>query len=666
MAGLWRCRGGGIGGRLGVAERAKTPEGAPVRLEGPGRMEQVFDPYHVWLGIPPQEQPPNHYRLLGIALYESSADVIATAADRQMGHLRTFQSGKHSVLSQRLLNEVAAAKVCLLSPVKKAAYDEQLREHLQPSPPEESAPSPVDSSPWAHPVAAQDTSADSSQWAAILDDSSSLSRRERAGVRAGTSSHSARKRRTSLGPMIAVAISGALLVAGFLVWNASQRSGNPPQQAALAHPGQKNKNEQPRGRQDFDQSEAGGGQLIGETDNPPVQTEPNAPPGPPEDLLAKPGPTTPSQPIAPDPSQKPPIPDPQPAAPVTRPIFEKPTEPVEKPAVPSFDFSNEKPANKPAEPKKRLPVPDEAAQQKIAAQIGNIYNPGRAKTPAEKSRLAYQLLQAAKASKNQDERYVLLRQGRELAGQAGEVALALQAIEMTADFDIDLLEEKTTTLLAFADKAQSAEQIRASFDGARRVIAQSLSDGRYKAASDLANAVCRACQRSQGKEFRKKAIDQRDWVRAYCQRQEQRQEAEAKLKADPDDAGAHLLLGCYYCLDDDWRNALPHLAKASDAELRQLAQREFSPPSEPNEQMKLADAWWALAQARQGEERDSWLLRAGYWYDRAHPKLSSGLERLKAEKRLEELVEVHQRRATSRRLLQPDKDSAKDLWNDLF
>ena len=95
-------------------------------------MSQAFDPYHLWLGIPPAEQPPNHYRLLGIALLEGNADVIATAADRQMAHLRTFQSGKHSALSQRLLNEVAAAKVVLLTPAKKTVYDEQLRERLEP------------------------------------------------------------------------------------------------------------------------------------------------------------------------------------------------------------------------------------------------------------------------------------------------------------------------------------------------------------------------------------------------------------------------------------------------------------------------------------------------------------------------------------------------------
>ncbi|MGH7139002.1 MAG: hypothetical protein ACREHD_24920, partial [Pirellulales bacterium] len=86
-----------------------------------------FDSYHKWLGIPSAEQPPHHYRLLGIALFESDPDVIDGAADRQMAHVRTFQSGQHSALSQQILNELAAAKLCLLNPQKKAAYDALLR-----------------------------------------------------------------------------------------------------------------------------------------------------------------------------------------------------------------------------------------------------------------------------------------------------------------------------------------------------------------------------------------------------------------------------------------------------------------------------------------------------------------------------------------------------------
>lgn len=93
-------------------------------------MAETFDPYHKWLGIPSKEQPPNHYRLLGIRPFEDDPDVIESAADQRMGHLRTLQTGKHGKLSQRLLNEVAAAKVCLLRPDKRAAYDQRLRENL--------------------------------------------------------------------------------------------------------------------------------------------------------------------------------------------------------------------------------------------------------------------------------------------------------------------------------------------------------------------------------------------------------------------------------------------------------------------------------------------------------------------------------------------------------
>lgn len=47
-----------------------------------GFMADDFDPYRKWLGIVPKDQPPNHYRLLGIELFESDPDVIEGAADQ--------------------------------------------------------------------------------------------------------------------------------------------------------------------------------------------------------------------------------------------------------------------------------------------------------------------------------------------------------------------------------------------------------------------------------------------------------------------------------------------------------------------------------------------------------------------------------------------------------
>ncbi|HVA46132.1 MAG TPA: hypothetical protein VNH11_07135 [Pirellulales bacterium] len=88
--------------------------------------ETGFDSYHKWLGIPAWEQPPNHYRLLGLTNFESDPDVIESAADQRMAHVRTFQSSVHSAQSQRLLNELAVAKLCLLNAERKYAYDTEL------------------------------------------------------------------------------------------------------------------------------------------------------------------------------------------------------------------------------------------------------------------------------------------------------------------------------------------------------------------------------------------------------------------------------------------------------------------------------------------------------------------------------------------------------------
>ena len=129
-------RGGHNGIEAAVRPRIETGPGCrrgsgnawPVHWGGP--CMAGFDPYRKWLGIPPNEQPPNHYRLLGIGLFESDPDVIPNASDRQMFHVRTFQSGGYAEIAQFILNELSAARVCLLDPQRKAEYDHWLRQTL--------------------------------------------------------------------------------------------------------------------------------------------------------------------------------------------------------------------------------------------------------------------------------------------------------------------------------------------------------------------------------------------------------------------------------------------------------------------------------------------------------------------------------------------------------
>lgn len=92
-------------------------------------MKQIddYDAYHLWLGIPPEEQPPSHYRLLGLRLFEQNIEVIRNAADRQRTHVKRLGVNQYQQRGQELLNEIEAAKICLLRPEKREIYDEQLR-----------------------------------------------------------------------------------------------------------------------------------------------------------------------------------------------------------------------------------------------------------------------------------------------------------------------------------------------------------------------------------------------------------------------------------------------------------------------------------------------------------------------------------------------------------
>ena len=90
----------------------------------------TFNPYYKWLGIPPSEQPPNHYRLLGISAFEDDPEVIDRAADGRMIFLRQNQNGPNARSSQMLLNEISAARVCLLDANAKQQYDANLRAKL--------------------------------------------------------------------------------------------------------------------------------------------------------------------------------------------------------------------------------------------------------------------------------------------------------------------------------------------------------------------------------------------------------------------------------------------------------------------------------------------------------------------------------------------------------
>ena len=81
-----------------------------------------FDPYHAWLGIPPQERPISYYRLLGLRPFESNPQVIEAAVDQRLAFLRTKTTGPQASYAEQLINQIVQARLTLLDPVRKQAY----------------------------------------------------------------------------------------------------------------------------------------------------------------------------------------------------------------------------------------------------------------------------------------------------------------------------------------------------------------------------------------------------------------------------------------------------------------------------------------------------------------------------------------------------------------
>jgi hypothetical protein len=99
----------------------------------------MFDPYRKWLGIPEHLRPPTHYQLLGIPPDERDLDVIEAAVLRQSAFVRNFQAGAYAEEATRILNEIAAARLCLIDPKKRAKYDADLAKRQSPRPPSQSS-----------------------------------------------------------------------------------------------------------------------------------------------------------------------------------------------------------------------------------------------------------------------------------------------------------------------------------------------------------------------------------------------------------------------------------------------------------------------------------------------------------------------------------------------
>ncbi len=89
-------------------------------------MGKEIDVYRDWLGIEETERPLNHYRLLRLKKFEDNVGKIRAHYRKMNAHVRKYGAGEYGPQSQRLLNELAKAMLCLTDAKRKREYDASL------------------------------------------------------------------------------------------------------------------------------------------------------------------------------------------------------------------------------------------------------------------------------------------------------------------------------------------------------------------------------------------------------------------------------------------------------------------------------------------------------------------------------------------------------------
>jgi len=586
-------------------------------------MSDAFDPYFKWLGIPKGDQPPHGYRLLGIELFESDADVISNAADGRMAQVKSFQMGKFAPVSQKLLNEIAAAKVCLLNPEKKAEYDRLLRARLQQKNAAASASTqgPEIEEPEVEEagVAAEEGIAG----LAFLDEAVAAKRK---------ATRPTRKRKPR--PWLIVTGVGAAAIAilvGVAIYLSMGGEGTPanPQTASAA-----DRDRLAEAKKAGTAPDKPAGATDGPGPKPTGATSIVAAEGP-HDPVPPPK-TEPTPPAAnPDTNPKPKLEladDPQHAA-----SLEKDTEKSAEHAGENTVAAHP-PATK-KEPAKKPPIPDKEQFQAMKSKILKVFQKefAEAKTPESKRALAERLDAQGDASRNDAvEQYSLWRIAADGAATSGNFAMAMEIVDkIQAQFELDGDGMKAEVLTTAAARTNIApETARNLCEAALKLAADGAARGAFDVATQCARIAMAAARREKDPQFNREIMASSREIERLKTRHAAVAKAEATLASDADNTEANLVVGQWHCFaKGDWEKGLPYLAKGSRADLVKLANLELAKPALAKEQVALADAWWALAEKDRADSRSNYQARAVHWYEQALPNLF-GLEKTRVEKQI--------------------------------
>jgi formylglycine-generating enzyme required for sulfatase activity len=627
-------------------------------------------------------------------LFEADADVIATAADRQMSHVRTYQSGAHGELSQRLLNELSAARLCLLKPDRKAQYDNDLRQSLRartatlasapvgpPSlPPHGQQPASV---PIRVVAPNRADGAEAVQVAALLPLGSDKSSTSDGDFDRGYVPRRAARKKTTrsrVAPwLLAVAVASLLAIVGAVAWGPNQPLQNAEQVPTVASSAPVAENSSPSKVDDQDKpavdrpADTSNATPTQKTDKVVPSPELKKPKSGTDDPKSKPIVSPPA--IVPDIGQpanadnqtpndvqpvdktteptKPPTTtitdlldeiDPDPDADADKGMAEEMDEGDPLAADDEFDPDDELPADEvaPVAAIERLamPAPEQVATARDRIREVFAGEIAAAKTHAAKADLSLLLTQQALETRGDPPaQFAMLTMAQEFGLAANYADRVFEAIDRRGErFEFEEIGEKTQALLQLEKGSKTREGRENLLRWVEGLIAQALDGENYECAEKLAAFQLRSLRGSRDKELLKSAVFREKEVKDLAKLFAAAESARRRLAENADDANANLELGTYLCfVRNDWVNGANYLSKCGDTALQAIAQQELTESTDPKAQFTLAEAWYQFADAKKPFAQAA-RLRARNLYAMAVDHLQ-GLDKTQAEKRLATLME---------------------------
>lgn len=234
----------------------------------------------------------------------------------------------------------------------------------------------------------------------------------------------------------------------------------------------------------------------------------------------------------------------------------------------------------------------------------------------------------------------------DLAADVGNLSLAFRAVdEMEYSFELDAPRMKANCIETTFKNVRTADIRAAAVRQSLTLMSEALAVGRFDVFEQVAKAAQAAANRVRDpalrREFAAKRRELDQTRKTYESLGKALADAQTKLAVQPDDGAANELVGKHLAVEQsDWPQALAHLAKAADAELRAAALADAKEPDEPSDQVAIADAWWNIADGLDADhERAAFRARAGVWYTRALAGIK-GVALARARRRVKEAGEA--------------------------